>query len=248
MSRLAFLFLSVTIAMGAATIPLSAQVAQTAAPPISQVQPTPGMAIDPVAASAAARASQGLPQSDAGVAAEGEPYKIRVGDRLGISVLEDPTLNMTVLVLPDGRISMPIAGSIFVAGKTLGDIEKTLKRQLAGGFAVQPTVTVAVAGLAPLAGAGLVEPVRFFVMGAMNSHGMIETLRPLTLLEAIAMAGGPTAFANTKRLQLRRLDANGVETVTVFDFEKVEEGLAVLEHPQIMDGDIIYAPERGLWD
>ena len=85
-------------------------------------------------------------------------------------------------------------------------------------------------------------------MGAMNGTGAVESDREITLIEAIAMVGGPSPFAATDRIQLRRRDANGVETVILFDFERVEEGLPVVNNEILQDGDVIFAPERGLWD
>ncbi|MGR3782393.1 MAG: polysaccharide biosynthesis/export family protein [Albimonas sp.] len=220
-------------------LPASAQVGA----PLSQA---PG-ATAPAADSSTVRANMGLPESEAGIVEEGQPYKIRVGDRLGVSVLEDPSLSTQVLVLPDGRISLPIAGSVFVSGRTTAEVESQLTRALAAGFAVEPTITVSVAGLAPLADE-LDDAVRFYVMGAMNGTGAVESDREITLIEAIAMVGGPSPFAATDRIQLRRRDANGVETVILFDFERVEEGLPVVNNEILQDGDVIFAPERGLWD
>ena len=71
---------------------------------------------------------------------------------------------------------------------------------------MEPTITVSVAGLAPLADE-LDDAVRFYVMGAMNGTGAVESDREITLIEAIAMVGGPSPFAATDRIQLRRRDA-----------------------------------------
>ncbi|SFI06845.1 polysaccharide export outer membrane protein [Albimonas pacifica] len=237
MFKQAFLMAGFLLLAGAASAQVPAPLSET---------PT---AATPAADAATVRANMGLPESEAGIVEEGEPYKIRVGDRLQISVLEDPSLSTQVLVLPDGRISLPIAGSVFVSGRSTADVEAQLTRALASGFAVQPTITVSVAGLAPLAASSALEaPIRFYVMGAMNRPGAVESDREITMIEAIALAGGPSPFAATDRIQLRRRDADGVETVTTFDFERVEEGLPVTNNVVIEEGDVIYAPERGLWD
>ena len=224
-------------------VPASAQVGA----PLSQ---TPSAAAPaPTTDASTVRANMGLPESEAGIVEEGQPYQIRAGDRLAISVLEDPSLSTQVLVLPDGRISLPIAGSVFVSGRSTADVEAQLVRAFASGFAVEPTITVAVAGLAPLAGDNaLDEPVRFYAMGAVTRPGPIESDREITLIEALAMAGGPSPFAATDRIQLRRRDENGVESVILFDFERVEDGLPVTNNEVIEEGDVIFAPERGLWD
>ena len=86
-------------------LPASAQVGA----PLSQAPGATAPAVD----SSTVRANMGLPESEAGIVEEGQPYKIRVGDRLGVSVLEDPSLSTQVLVLPDGRISLPIAADLY---------------------------------------------------------------------------------------------------------------------------------------
>ena len=55
--------------------------------------------------------------------AQSAGYQIQPGDQLAITVLEDDTLNRQVLVLPDGRISVPLAGSITAAGRTVDAVE-----------------------------------------------------------------------------------------------------------------------------
>ena len=239
MFKLAFLIAGALTTLTAGALPASAQVSPLSESPTNSQQS---------ASQATMRASVGLPEDDELVTEDSEPYAVRIGDSLGINVLEDPSLNRTALVLPDGRISMPIAGSIFVRGRSTEDIADTLAERLAAGFSVEPTVTVSVAGLAPLAAGDLEEPIRFYVMGAMNAQGALVTESEITLLEAIAAAGGPTAFAASDRIQLRRRDENGVETVFLFDFSRVEDGLPVENNVLVEEGDVIFAPERGLWD
>ena len=90
----------------------------------------------------------------AGPAAAQSDYRIQPGDRLQVEVLEDPDLNRTVLVLPDGSISFPLAGSIRVSGRSVDAVSRTLAAELASDFAVEPTVLVSVAALAPARGRG----------------------------------------------------------------------------------------------
>lgn len=181
-----------------------------------------------------------------------EVYRIRPGDTLTISVLEDPNLTRTVLVRPDGRVSLPIAGSVLVQGVTPEDLEKILAERFSRGFQITPTVTVSIRGLAPggFAGPGGVvqEQTRFYVLGAAARRGPFVTPEEMTVLEALAVAGGPTPFAATSRIQIRRVDENGVEQILLFDYERLEDGEPVEGNVLIEDGDIIYVPERGLFE
>ncbi len=180
-------------------------------------------------------------------------YMIKPGDVLNVRVLEDPNLSSQVLVRPDGRISMPIAGTVMAAGNSPEQVEAALRQRLARGFQITPTVTVSVAGLAPILSSELLgeeeeEPYAYYLVGAFNNVGRIETQEELTLLTAIALAGGPTAFAAKDRIMLRRKDEAGVETVHMFDYERFEEGLPLEGDIAILPGDVIFAPERGLFD
>lgn len=182
----------------------------------------------------------------------GEPefYRIRVGDTLTISVLEDPNLTRTVLVRPDGRVSLPIAGSVLVAGVSPEALENILQQRFARGFQITPTVTVSIRGLAAIRDQAELgpEPTRFFVMGSASRTGPFETVEQLTVLEALAVAGGPGPFAAVKRIQIRRLDEDGVEQILLFNYRALEDGVPVQGNVTIEPGDIIFVPERGLFE
>lgn len=237
--------------LGVVALLAAAASAQTSSQPLSQL-PTAdtsanlGVPSDPVASS-----------EEVVVPDEDEPtgppdfYKIRPGDTLTISVLEDPNLTRTVLVRPDGRISLPIAGSVVVQGVSPENLEIILQERFARGFQITPTVTVAVRGLSRIPtgeGQDAVEPTVFYMMGSVVRPGPLQTVEELTLIEALAIAGGPNPFANKEKIQVRRKDEQGNETITIFDYTRLEDGLPLIGDIPIMDGDIIYVPERGLWD
>ena len=81
-------------------------------------------------------------------------YKVQPGDTLQIEVLEDPTLNRSALVAPDGRISLPLAGSIQASGLSIDGISAAIASQLASNFAAPPHVFVGLAQLAERRPAG----------------------------------------------------------------------------------------------
>ena len=85
----------------------------------------------------------------ADLAAAQSGYRIQPGDTLQVEVLEDPNLNRGVLVLPDGSISFPLAGTVRAGGRNVDQVAQSLTAELAGNFAVEPTVLVSVAALAP---------------------------------------------------------------------------------------------------
>ena len=176
--------------------------------------------------------------------AQGAGYRIQPGDQLAITVLEDETLNRETLVLPDGRISVPMAGSVQAAGNTVETVEKAITDRLASNFAVRPSVFVSVVQVDE---EGLRFPI--YILGQVNDPGEQEIESGTTLLQAIALAGGPAQFAATKRIQLRRTDpSTGQERLYIFNYKAVERGGAIQSMITLREGDVIIVPERRLFD
>ena len=176
--------------------------------------------------------------------AQGAGYRIQPGDTLAITVLEDDTLNRTALVLPDGQISVPLAGSVRASGQSVETVEKVIADRLASNFAVRPSVFVSVVELAQE------EPTfPIFVMGEVENAGRIEIEAGTTLLQAVALAGGPGRFAATKRIQLRRMDsATAQEKLYLFNYRALERGGSIQSMITLREGDVIIVPERRLFE
>ena len=175
--------------------------------------------------------------------AQSAGYRIQPGDTLAITVLEDDTLNREVLVLPDGRISVPLAGSIQAGGNSVGTVESTIADRLASNFAVRPSVFVSVTTVDE---DGLTFPV--YILGEVPEPGIQEVETGTTLLQAIALAGGPDRFAATKRIQLRRTDSSGQEKLYLFNYNAVERGGSIQSMITLREGDVILVPERRLFE
>jgi polysaccharide export outer membrane protein len=179
--------------------------------------------------------------------AAAQSYMIQPGDRLNVSVLEDASLNRTVLVRPDGRISLPLAGSIQAGGRTPEAVEQAIRRALSRDFVQPPSVTVS---LEAQADPGRIDPdelVKVFVIGQVAQPGRYELQMPIDLLQALATAGGPSVFAATSRIQVRRR-VNGAETVFLFNYDLIEDGVVPSESVLLRDGDVIVVPQRGLFE
>jgi polysaccharide export outer membrane protein len=176
--------------------------------------------------------------------AQSSGYLIQPGDQLSITVLEDETLNRELLVLPDGRISVPLAGSIEAAGRTVEQVESTIADRLAANFAVRPSVFVSVAAVTE---EGLTFPI--YVVGQVAEPGVREIESGTTLLQALSLAGGLDRFAATKRIQLRRADpSTGQERLYIFNYAAVERGGAIQSMITLREGDVIVVPERRLFE
>ena len=176
--------------------------------------------------------------------AQSAGYRIQPGDQLAITVLEDETLNRTTLVLPDGSISVPLAGSINASGRSVDAVESAIADRLASNFAVRPSVFVSVTSVSDT---GLTFPI--YVVGQVGEPGQREVEAGTTLLQAIALAGGLDRFAATKRIQLRRSDpSTGQERLYIFNYNAVERGGAIQSMITMREGDVIVVPERHLFE
>lgn len=179
-----------------------------------------------------------------------DAYMIKSGDVLRVEVLEDPTLNRSVLVSPDGRISLPLAGTIAAAGRSVEQVQSDLAGSLGPSFASPPNVFVAVERLAIPAQAvpPVVPTLEVFVLGAAERPGKLAVAPGTNLLQVFSEMGGFTRFAATKRVQLRRVDSNGVEQVFIMDYDALSRGVGVSNIPVVAAGDVIIVPERRLFE
>jgi len=138
-----------------------------------------------------------------GGSALAQDYQIKPGDRLDISVLEDPGLNRQVLVRPDGKISMPLAGSIDAANRTPEQVQVAIRRALARDFVQPPAVTVSLLSVADEA-LGPEGGATIYLIGQVRAPGRYDLPLPINALQALAVAGGPDVFAARHRIQIRR--------------------------------------------
>ena len=182
--------------------------------------------------------------------AQSDPYLLRPGDTIVVSVLEDPELDSQVLILPDGRISLPVAGTIVAAGRSPQALAQIVRSRLSKNFVQPPNVTITVSALAEEEeDETLLNEV--YVLGEVARPGRYEydPEEPIDVLKALSLAGGVGPFAARDRIQVReRIDET--ETLRVFDYEAVEDGILTTPRDLAMlpNGAVIVVPERGLFD
>ena len=176
-------------------------------------------------------------------------YQIRSGDSLQIEVLEDPGLNRSVLVLPDGSINFPLVGTIPAAGRSVNDVRADLSAALASKFASAPSVFVGVGTLAvvtPQASAAAAT-MSVYAMGEVASPGKADVAPGTTVLQFLAQAGGFTRFAAQKRVQLRRIAKGGAEEVYIFNYDGTGAS-GISGSTRMQSGDVLVVPQRKLFE
>lgn len=177
-------------------------------------------------------------------------YRIKPGDVVRVEVLEDSTLNRDAIVLPDGRISFPLAGSVKAGGRSVEEVRSEVISKLSPNFATEPTVFVSISQLAaPVASSGGgTRTNTIYILGEVANPGAHEVERGTTMLQALAQVGGFSQFAATKRIQLRRTDKSRKERIYNVNYKSILQGKTSIGTTVMESGDVIIVPQRKLFE
>src|SRR5215471_10190431 len=161
-----------------------------------------------------------------------DDYVIGSDDVLAINVWKEPDLSRTVPVRPDGKITLPLVGDITASGSTPKQLQSNLEQDLAK-YISKPAVTVIVQ-----------EPKshKFNIVGQVQKPGSYLLTTPMTVLDAIALAGGFRDWAKVKSIYVLRAGANGARTKLAFNYKKVIKGQSNEQNIQLQTGDTIVIP------
>jgi polysaccharide biosynthesis/export protein len=165
------------------------------------------------------------------------------GDTVSISVWQDPKLDRTVVVGPDGFIGFPLVGQIRAAGLTPRALEDLLRGRLQKNYTGQLDVTVALSSV-NREYEDESKP-KVYISGEVLRPGPYFAKPTINVAQAIALAGGLSPFAARQRIQLHR-KINGVDSIFVFDYNAYQSGANTADNISLQSGDIIIVPERGL--
>jgi polysaccharide export outer membrane protein len=159
-----------------------------------------------------------------------EDYRLGAGDKLRIEVYRDAQMSQSVQIRPDGKITLPLLGDLEATSHTPIELRDTITSKLKE-YMTNPVVTVIVVeATAAIA----------YVMGEVNNPGAV-TLQggQLTVLQALAIAGGLKDFANSKNIRILRRSSTGVQTIA-FNYKSAIAGSAPV---YLRPGDTIVVPD-----
>jgi polysaccharide biosynthesis/export protein len=165
-------------------------------------------------------------------------YHISPGDQLDIYVWGDERLQRSLIVLPDGTFAFPLAGTVNAGGRTPVDVEQELSKLLAPQYKNVPQqVTVSVH--AP-------SGMQISVIGKVKAPGNFSPTRYVNVLNALALAGGPTDFADLNGVVILRRagDHTDVLHAHLANILKGHPSDAELANgvPQLAAGDTVIVP------
>ncbi len=169
------------------------------------------------------------PRSDAQVM----DYLIGPSDVLSISVWNHKELNRTVTVRPDGKLSFSLVGDITAVGFTPLELQEVMEKALSNYINIIPgEVSVVV---------DAVHSYKVSVLGEVRLPGRFEFQNQISVLDALAQAGGLTEFASGDNIMILRRSQGKTDKIE-FDYQKLVKSKNITEQVLIYPGDIILVP------
>jgi polysaccharide biosynthesis/export protein len=157
-----------------------------------------------------------------------EQYVIGVEDILAVSVWKDQELTRTLPVRPDGFITLPLIGDVMANGRTAAQLRDEITTRLTK-YMNAPVVTVSVQEI---------RSRKINVVGEVMKSGSFPLTQSMTIIDAIAVAGGFKEFAKPSKIYVLRVNANGSTTKLPFNYKEAIRGsgqvLALQSHDTIV--------------
>jgi polysaccharide biosynthesis/export protein len=160
-----------------------------------------------------------------------EKYLLGPEDAVEISVWKEPDLTKQLVVRPDGKITYPLVGEIQAAGHTVKQLQEEISKRLEK-YVTDAHVTVILLKA---------QNYKIYVTGKVNKPGDFTVGKPVSVMQAISMAGGLTPFASPGSIMVLRTVA-GKEEVYSFNYKEVAKGLMLEQNRRLLPGDVVVVP------
>ena len=154
-------------------------------------------------------------------AADDKGYTLGAGDKLRITVYNEPDLSGEFEVSGQGFISVPLVGQVQVMGKTTAEAQAILTQKYGKDYLVNPSVSIEVLNYRP-----------FFIIGEVNHPGSYPYVNGMTVINAVALAGGYTPRADHDGIKIKHSN------------QSTEQEQKAKEDTTVMPGDVIEVTER----
>ncbi len=159
-------------------------------------------------------------------------YYIEIGDSIDVDVWRVPDLGRSVVVRPDGRISMPLVGDLEVEGMTLVELRNILTKKFTE-YVLNPQVSLSIRQFGGR---------KFIILGEVGSPGVYRFQQEISLIEGIALAGGFKDYSRRGKIMIIRGDIHKEPQVKIIsaNMENVLRRGMISENIDLMPNDIIY--------
>lgn len=153
--------------------------------------------------------------------AEDKAYTLGAGDKLRITVYNETDLSGEFEVSGQGSISVPLLGQVQVIGKTTAEVQAILTQKYGKDYLVNPSVSIEVLNYRP-----------FFIIGEVNHPGSYPYVNGMTVINAVALAGGYTPRADHDGIKIKHSN------------QTTEQQQRAKEDTTVQPGDVIEVTER----
>jgi len=158
-------------------------------------------------------------------------YLLKEGDTLSISVWGEATMKKDAIVLPDGSVTYPLAGRIDVVNASVNEVERRITEKLKT-YLPDPQVTVVVSSI---------KGNRIFILGKVKKPGPVQMTGPMTVIQALSLAGGFDKFADLDDIKVLR-NNNGEQTALPVNYNQLIKGKNLKSNLLLNAGDTILIP------
>jgi polysaccharide biosynthesis/export protein len=159
-------------------------------------------------------------------------FVIGADDVLAVNVWKEPDISRAIPVRSDGRISLPLIGELQASGQTPRQLEQAIAKKLES-YISGPEVTVIVQEI---------KSQKINILGQVARPGSYALNNTMTVLDAIALAGGFRDFAKQKGIYVLRQNVDGTQTRLPFNYKDVIKGKNANENVQLLPRDSIVVP------
>lgn len=201
----------------------------------AQPSPQPQQPQQPIAGSApGASLADAVKPVDPATVAVASFYRLQPSDVIDVKYTYTPEYNATVMVRPDGYVTLPIVGEVAVARLTVREVKDAIVTQASQRLR-EPELTVELKDF---------QKPRFVVGGDVGKPGQFELRGRVTVLEAVAMAGGfKTSAKHSQVLLFRRFDQERAVT-RIVDAKALTRAGSSMEDPLLLPGDFLFIPQN----
>jgi polysaccharide export outer membrane protein len=159
-------------------------------------------------------------------------YVIGPSDVLAVNIWREPEISRTVPVRPDGKISLPLVGDLHASGATAEQLQNLIKRQLQA-YIAHPEVTVIVQE---------VKSQQVNIFGEVAKPGSYVLARNMTVLDALAVAGGLKDFAKATKIYVLRVGKDGGRSRIPFNYKQAIKGRNPAQDIELHPRDTVVVP------
>jgi polysaccharide export outer membrane protein len=189
-------------------------------------------AAPPKAASASANKNADMPAAVSYGKPHDDNFVLGAGDVLAVNVWKEPEISRSVPVRSDGKISLPLVGEVQASGQTPRQLEVEIGKKLQN-YISEPDVTVIVTEM---------KSQKFNILGQVAKPGSYLLSSPLTVLDAIALAGGFRDFAKQKSIYVLRENPDGTQARIPFNYKDVIKGKNPDQNVKLEPRDTVVVP------